>query len=149
MISGFRAPTVWWGMPIYLHEPCKSLVHILFPSLPPAKFPFVLGMPILEPMFKRDWDGIQYSVVQSQPFDLLVSPFWSIFSKGPKRFTFYFRAFWATESMLGDAHLVFRSSPLHLSSLRAQEGGAARQRARASSGGGPRGPSRRRDLRRI
>ena len=29
-----------------------------------------------------------YSVVQSRPFDLLVLPFWSIFSHGPKRLTF-------------------------------------------------------------
>ena len=37
------------------------------------------------------------SVVPSQLFNLLVSPFWPMFSKGPKRLTFYFRVFWATE----------------------------------------------------
>ena len=38
-----------------------------------------------------------YSVVQSRPFDLLVFPCWSIFSRGPKRLTFYKQVLWATE----------------------------------------------------
>ena len=38
-----------------------------------------------------------YSVVQSRPFDLLVFPVWSIFSRGPKRLTFYSQVLWATE----------------------------------------------------
>ena len=33
----------------------------------------------------------------NRPFDLLVFPFWSIFSKGPKRLTFYFQVLWASE----------------------------------------------------
>ena len=36
-------------------------------------------------------------VAQSQPFDLLVSPFWSSFSRGPRRLTFYFWVLWASE----------------------------------------------------
>ena len=37
------------------------------------------------------------SVVQSRPFDLLVVHFWSIFSHGPKRLTFWFQVLWAIE----------------------------------------------------
>ena len=33
-----------------------------------------------------------YSVVQSRPFHLLVFPCWSIFSRGPKRLTFYLQS---------------------------------------------------------
>ena len=40
------------------------------------------------------------------PFDRLVFPFWSIFSKGPKRLTFYFQVFWASET--GDGFFVYR-----------------------------------------
>ena len=32
-------------------------------------------------------------------FDLLVSPFWSSFSHGPKRLTFDFWVLWASEAM--------------------------------------------------
>ena len=41
-----------------------------------------------------------YSVAQSRPFNLLVFSFWSIFSHGPKRLTFYFQVLWATGHML-------------------------------------------------
>ena len=51
------------------------------------------------------------SLAQSQPFDLLVSPFWSIFSHGPKRLTFYFWVLWATETKT-DAHIeITRGGP--------------------------------------
>ena len=36
----------------------------------------------------------------NRPFDLLVFPFWSIFSEGPKRLTLYFQVFWASESWI-------------------------------------------------
>ena len=39
----------------------------------------------------------QNSVAQSRPFDLLASPFWSSFSHGLKRVTFYFWVLWASE----------------------------------------------------
>ena len=42
----------------------------------------------------------QYSLAQRRPFDLLVFPFLSIFSKGPKRLTLYFQVFWASENAL-------------------------------------------------
>ena len=48
----------------------------------------------------RSWRS-KVSLAQSQPFDLLVSPFWSIFSHGPKRLTFYFWVLWATEKWFG------------------------------------------------
>ena len=38
-----------------------------------------------------------HSVVRRRPFDLLVFPFWSTFSGGPKRLTFYFQVLWASE----------------------------------------------------
>ena len=38
-------------------------------------------------------------IAQSRPFDLLVFPFWSSFSHGPKRLTFYFWVLWASESL--------------------------------------------------
>ena len=41
-----------------------------------------------------------FSVVESRPFDLLVFPFWSIFSRGPKRLTFYLQVLWASECLL-------------------------------------------------
>ena len=37
------------------------------------------------------------SVAQSRPFDLLVFPFWSSLSHGPKRLAFYFWVLWASE----------------------------------------------------
>ena len=37
------------------------------------------------------------SVAQSRPFNLLIFQFWSIFSHGSKRLTFYFQVFWASE----------------------------------------------------
>ena len=37
------------------------------------------------------------SLGQSRPFDILVVPFWSMFSKGAKRLAFYFWVLWATE----------------------------------------------------
>ena len=40
------------------------------------------------------------SVAQSRPFNLSVCQFWSIFSKGPKRLTFYSWVLWATEMTL-------------------------------------------------
>ena len=40
-----------------------------------------------------------YSLAQSHFFYLLGLQFWSSFSKGPKRLTFYFLVFWASESM--------------------------------------------------
>ena len=51
------------------------------------------------------WDGflflhfpcLFFSVAQSRPFNLLVFPFWSSFSHGPKRLTFYFWVLWASE----------------------------------------------------
>ena len=47
---------------------------------------------------KEGWtSGILGSVVQSQPFDLLVFPVWSSFSHGPERLTFYFSVLWASE----------------------------------------------------
>ena len=49
----------------------------------------------------------KYSVVQSRPFDLLVFPFWSIFSHGPKRLTFQLQVLWATESNLEPAQEPF------------------------------------------
>ena len=47
----------------------------------------------------RRWTCQLYpsSVVQSRPFDLLVFPSWSTFSRGPKRLTFYKQVLWATE----------------------------------------------------
>ena len=39
------------------------------------------------------------SVVQNRPFDLLVFLFWSVFSGGPKRLTFYVQVLWASEKM--------------------------------------------------
>ena len=44
--------------------------------------------------------GKPNSLAQSRPFDLLVFPCWSIFSKGPNRLTFYFQVFWASEQKL-------------------------------------------------
>ena len=38
------------------------------------------------------------SGAQSRPFNLLVFSFWSIFSHGPKRLTFYFQVLWAIET---------------------------------------------------
>ena len=47
---------------------------------------------------KRGATGVGFTQLpKADLFDLLVSPFWSIFSKGPKRLTFYFQVFWATE----------------------------------------------------
>ena len=59
--------------------------------------------PAAEPMAhlpKRKPGGcssLNLSVAQSRPFDLLVFPFWSSFSHGPKRLTFYFWVLWASE----------------------------------------------------
>ena len=41
--------------------------------------------------------AVFFSVVQRRPFDLLVFPFWSTFSRGLKRLTFYFQVLWASE----------------------------------------------------
>ena len=40
------------------------------------------------------------SVAQSRPFDLLVFPFWSSLSHGPKRLAFYFWVLWASEQIV-------------------------------------------------
>ena len=61
----------------------------------------VLRSPDLEIAPKRNCSSLYIidlaSLAQSRPFDLLVFQFWSIFSKGPKRLTFYFLVFWASE----------------------------------------------------
>ena len=48
------------------------------------------GMPL-------DFQRSPCSVVQRRPFELLVFPFWSTFSRGLKRLTFYFQVLWASE----------------------------------------------------
>ena len=55
---------------------CGSLIEVVHPEL------------VLQ---------FETSLAQSRPFDPLVFPFWSIFSKGPKRLTFYFQVLWASE----------------------------------------------------
>ena len=45
------------------------------------------------------WEGaISQLSKANRPFNFMVFKFWSIFSKGPKRLTFYFWVLWATES---------------------------------------------------
>ena len=45
----------------------------------------------------RHVDSLTHLPKANRPFDLLVFQFWSSFSKGPKRLTFYFLVFWASE----------------------------------------------------
>ena len=49
-------------------------------------------------LFEAQYAWTEFSLAQSRPFDLLVFQSWSIVSKGPKRFTFYFQVFWASET---------------------------------------------------
>ena len=49
----------------------------------------------------------------NRPFDLLVFP-WSIFSKGPKRLTFYLQVFWACLGGLPTSTNCIRASEIHV-----------------------------------
>ena len=61
------------------------------------------------------------SLAQSRPFDLLVFPFWFIFSKGPKRLTFYFQVLWASEKrQTKTAPMIPAGLPQSLSSCQPQ-----------------------------
>ena len=57
-------------------------------------------------VFSASWGRGKPQLTCPKRIDLLTFwffPFWSIFSKGPKRLTFYFQVFWASET---------RSSPV-------------------------------------
>ena len=56
--------------------------------------------------------NLSHSPKANRPFNLLVSLIWvPIFSKGPKRLTFYFQVLWASELLGGGAWLKGNPGP--------------------------------------